>query len=513
MDWKSLARDFKDKWNVQNCVGSLVKRGYVVDITAEFKDLVMLCKTEQLTGLNFIMYSLVDANYRFYNGGIAYCTNNANNCAVAKNFAESIILDPFPESHSVAAADGFPKRKWLRLQSDELDDETNFEISRALLPGDIAHDILYARFGVLKTNINVTSLWNIMGLIRAIKTLHNYFLDANPAYAAEYSNADKLVDELRLSPRANNTDDVKIKAATCHHDDPDKEWMEKIHLDEYLIQHLLERVAPNLRGYSNNFDPDLLLCLLMRYFATGYIPIGLDDTVADTISAIGESLVEKKDKVILFNWIKLTSSFNYYVFRLQLPFPVDKWMKIASGFKEKLNLPNCVGVLAVHDISEYIDIFPLGNFARKKVIVTAIDAKCRILFAGVCEHPSILMMINVPTNFNSLAIEEVLEATHINLPEANGDQPYVFVGDKGMQNLRQVVVPRKPGKFTSTQLATAAKFGEKVVKKIVKIFCFMTHTQSPRDPLQDPGAFLIFLSVHNYMMDNSPNYAAEFQDL
>lgn len=54
------------------------------------------------------------------------------------------------------------------------------------------------------------------------------------------------------------------------------------------------------------------------------------------------------------------------------------------------------------------------------------------------------MMIGAPRNFYSQAIEQVLGEDQFNFPENISDPPYVFVGDKDMQDLRHVVVPRRP---------------------------------------------------------------------
>lgn len=84
----------------------------------------------------------------------------------------------------------------MRVSTAGKPEEYNAEIKRGQRPGEIAEEILVARFGVLKSAMAVPTTTYALRVNACLRALHNFFIMENPAYAPEYVD----VRNINLSP-------------------------------------------------------------------------------------------------------------------------------------------------------------------------------------------------------------------------------------------------------------------------------------------------------------------------
>lgn len=182
----AIAEGFRSKWKVKNCLGAIVKK----KVRIESRNPEILSCLEPATMDTFFWnYHVVDASYK-----ILFC---GMECLSIPGVPLGIIesrQSGFPKSFFFVGSDEMgPRGDWLRVPSGSKDQEE--EIKRAMKPAEIALEIMYSRFAVLKTTLPVKSMFYAGRLGRAIYHLHNYFLKNNPAYA---DDADEMMKGISM---------------------------------------------------------------------------------------------------------------------------------------------------------------------------------------------------------------------------------------------------------------------------------------------------------------------------
>lgn len=242
---------------------------------------------KQTKELGFIMTSAVDAKYRFLFSGRGLFGVTRSGDELIRFFANRLLNSPFPGGdfdYSLVASNGFRERPWLRVHSGLLSNDRNSQITRALRPAEIAIEILFDRFGVLKTNFKVDGDNYTARFLRTIKALHNYFLAENPAYAAEYMDTGKLM----------NAPSAKLSGEQVERRLPssDDAWMDRIKLDEKTFALLLNRVFDKFEESPYNVGHKDRLRMILRFMVTG-VDLGpeMRGIIENSFSAIIFSLI------------------------------------------------------------------------------------------------------------------------------------------------------------------------------------------------------------------------------
>lgn len=205
----------------------------------------------------------VDAQYRIMFGGQGGFGFIKSPDDTVIGIDAKLEESPLPKGDFRMVADeGFVHRPWLHVASDKKPKEYNEGIKRGLKPGNIVHNILFSRFGVLTSNFDASGqdVWTITCM--AILCLHNYFLAHSPAYASEFMDTKKWVDV--------DVEKMPLRTPKLEREVDDVQWMKQIFLTEERFETLIKVLQGPLAtmGLGNAIEP-MKLRVCLRFLVTG----------------------------------------------------------------------------------------------------------------------------------------------------------------------------------------------------------------------------------------------------
>lgn len=293
MDWENIADGFQTKWKVENCLGAMISLPLKVDAPPELKWLF-----ETSNGKEEFLYAVVvDADYHIFFKGMTFHAIFEDD-HFTKMLEKHSSEYPHPSAdrsgrkvpYTFVGSDDFEPSSYLSVLSSAKGEEDKLIIRQGLRPGELAMEMITNRFGILKTTIPLVSPAGCIRLTVTISVLHNYFLETNPKYSAEYKDVDQLRDNL---PPANQgvkkgSLRVTIPGRTL---DEDKAWMDQMHMDKEVFQCLLQLALPHITKRAMGNSPTLSLRVALRYIATGkgYDPM-VDGMLSHTLECIALAL-------------------------------------------------------------------------------------------------------------------------------------------------------------------------------------------------------------------------------
>lgn len=191
--FKNIAKEFYNKWNFPNCVGSL--DGKHVRIKCPAQSGSMFYNYKQFYSI--VLMAIVDAKYRFTMIDVGAYGKDSDagvftNSAIYQNLTNGNIALPknmqLPNSDVNApcvfvADEAFPLRTYLmrpyprrRVQENSMTSYFNYRLSRARMTVECAFGISTARFRILLKPIE-TRVENAVHIVKAVCLLHNTILD------------------------------------------------------------------------------------------------------------------------------------------------------------------------------------------------------------------------------------------------------------------------------------------------------------------------------------------------
>lgn len=205
-----------------------------------------------------------------------------------------------------------------------------------------------------------------------------------------------------------------------------------------------------------------------------------------------------------------------------MPFPEKKWMKIAAGFDQKMDLPNCVGV-----IYPQVLLMPdclCGSSLGFRVLV--LDAFGRISYSG----PIIRFEKEIAMD---CIVDSFLKKNLLGLPTTReGSRRFMFIGYPSVHANSLLATPDRPGHFSQAQISRALQLPYTVDGVLKERFAFIgKEIKVPGAPGFDlmmntwdegsggmsdaraKGLLFALGKMHNFLMDKSPTYGDVFKDL
>lgn len=221
--WKSIAKDFWEKWQFPNCIGSL--DGKHVRIKKPKKSGSMYYNYKGF--FSIVLLALTDANYKFIMVDIgAYGKDNDagvfDACTLKQAIEHQKLQIPEPDflpntlikAPFVFVGDAaFPLKTYLlkpyaqkNVSEGDIKERFNHRLSRARMVVECSFGSIASRFGLLNTPIE-TDIENTINTIKAITLLHNIIrdLESNCENLASTSSPD-----LRRSRRYNASSQAAI---------------------------------------------------------------------------------------------------------------------------------------------------------------------------------------------------------------------------------------------------------------------------------------------------------------
>lgn len=193
-EWRTIAREFQDKWNFPHCLGAI--DGKHVEIVPPKNSGSFYYNYKHRHSM--VLMAIVDAKYRFLlfdfgtngrvsDGGVLLNTkfyekleNNTLNIPKDERLHNSSRILPYV----FVADDAFPLRKDMMkpFRQNDLDSRPkkiyNYRTSRARRIVENAFGILAARFRIYRTQMNM-SPETIESVVRATCALHNYLMSSS----------------------------------------------------------------------------------------------------------------------------------------------------------------------------------------------------------------------------------------------------------------------------------------------------------------------------------------------
>lgn len=209
--FKTIAKEFYDKWNFPNCVGSL--DGKHVRLKCPSQSGSMFYNYKQFYSI--VLMAIVDAKYRFTMIDVVAYGKDSDagvftNSAIYQNLTNGNITLPenmqLPNSHVKApfvfiGDEAFPLRTYLmrpfprrRTQENSMASYFNYRLSRARMTVECAFGISAARFRILLKAIE-TKVENAVHIVKSICILHNTILDMENDLFINVSETENNIQE------------------------------------------------------------------------------------------------------------------------------------------------------------------------------------------------------------------------------------------------------------------------------------------------------------------------------
>lgn len=290
--WQVIADGFMDKWHVPNCLGAVVQKRVQVICEPE-TDWMFVNPTSGTSDPHFILNAIADATYHIYSVSADFpgaLSSDNDDLLKTINLGRPdfpIAQPPF----TFLGHDQLKPQECLRLPSGAKDEEEQQEILQGLRPAEVALELLMQRFSILRAKIPVIGFDRTFVTCLSIACLHNYFLDHNPEYAKDVVQ----LTTVREGERTPGTVKVSIPKYSF---DLDKEWMDRMHMDEGTFQYLLSLTRPHLLKTAWDLAPELRLRVALRFMAMGTgFDSKVDSLFLSTYAAIDSALEEYASKV------------------------------------------------------------------------------------------------------------------------------------------------------------------------------------------------------------------------
>lgn len=201
-EWKTIAREFHERWNFPHCLGAIDGKHVEIVIPPNSGSYYFNYKNKH----SMVLMAIVDAKYKFLlfdfgrngrvsDGGVFLNTkfyekleNNDLNIPEQEILSDSSRTLPYV----FVADDAFPLRKDMMkpFRQNDLDSRAkkiyNYRTSRARRIVENAFGILAARFRIYRTQINMSTK-NIESVVRATCVLHNYLMTTS---LSSYASSD-----------------------------------------------------------------------------------------------------------------------------------------------------------------------------------------------------------------------------------------------------------------------------------------------------------------------------------
>lgn len=160
-EWEEISKGFLEKWKVPNCLGAIKTKRFPVTCPAEFQ---WMFQSPTSGSCEFLYCPAVDANYHIYFGGMGYPGVLTGDDQMMQVIEQRKYRFPAPKKvtggelgktlpYSFVGSPPLKPRSWLRIPTSAKNDEEHLEIKHGLRAVEITYQILFARFGVLKTKI------------------------------------------------------------------------------------------------------------------------------------------------------------------------------------------------------------------------------------------------------------------------------------------------------------------------------------------------------------------------
>lgn len=190
-NWEKVAKGFEKNLQIPSCIGALAtKRIYLPMLANNYGMIVKFA----------IVVLFVDSKMRIINYEISQLLQNPTTMisdAVEHVFEVTGIKKYIPavraplNTYTFIGNEQMEARPHLIVPSQDTPSVryTNEQIQRALGPAKAVEDILTARFGLLEKNLPELGQTDIQNVVHLCCTLHNYMLETNPAYSADFVKA------------------------------------------------------------------------------------------------------------------------------------------------------------------------------------------------------------------------------------------------------------------------------------------------------------------------------------
>lgn len=191
--WKSIEREFANRWNFPNCIGALDGKHVVIEAPANSGSLFYNYKNT----FSIVLMALVDADYRFIAVDVgAYGKNSDGGIYANSTFGKAIDEGTFnvpddkplpgsaePLPHVIVGDKAFPLRRNImrpypgsQINGDETKKMCNYRVSRARRVSENAFGILTQMFRLFQRRIKM-SPEHIDKVVLATCCLHNFLRD------------------------------------------------------------------------------------------------------------------------------------------------------------------------------------------------------------------------------------------------------------------------------------------------------------------------------------------------
>ncbi|PNF38452.1 hypothetical protein B7P43_G04032 [Cryptotermes secundus] len=219
--FKKVAKDYFEKWNFPNCLGSI--DGKHIRLKSPAKSGSIFFNYKQF--FSIVLLAIVDAKYRFLMVDVGAYGKDSDagvfcNSVIHQNIRNGSL--PLPKDKQLPnfeqnspfvfiGDEAFPLRTYLlrpypgrRVQNNEAASYFNYRLSRDRMTVECAFSISSAKFRIVLKSIE-TSVENAVHIVKAICILHNAIIDMeeDPSIDVAKDNVTEGNNNLQLS-RVNN---------------------------------------------------------------------------------------------------------------------------------------------------------------------------------------------------------------------------------------------------------------------------------------------------------------------
>ena len=200
-EWKTISKDFKEKWNFPGCIGAIDGKHVVVQAPPRSgSDLFNYKKT-----FSIVLMAVCNANYRFTLVDVGDAGRQSDGGVYSNSklgFAINNQLLDFPSSEKLpfseievpfvfVADDAFPLKSYMMKpysgnQSDVTKRVFNYRLSRARRTIENTFGIATSRFRIFRRPI-IANESTANSITRAVVALHNYLMAISPHSESSYN--------------------------------------------------------------------------------------------------------------------------------------------------------------------------------------------------------------------------------------------------------------------------------------------------------------------------------------
>lgn len=533
--FRQVANGFKDQWHAPTCLGAVITKRVHVKCPPAASAFSWMYEGRCLDESYFILLNIVDSQYKFNFIGTGYPGTVAHENQILHIIEKRFEQCPLPKTTqlpcgnrelSFVGCSVFEPAPWLTVASGAHDEQERREIARALRPAEVAHEVIFSRFGILSSKMHVPSPVYGTKVTRTICCLHNYFLDTSPKYAAEFIQREKRMESLSLEEeeKEKQPEGVLNYAVPNYLLDEDQPWLDKLHMGRELFRELLDLVIPRVQNVTVHIGHERRLRMALRFLCTGE---GYDECLEKLlmVTLFGLSIALEEYEVQVSRGVVSSAFLSQLLmasFSPQMPLSKREWLAIAREFETKWQLPNCAGVFLTNSITmpnkkQWLEGVNVETPCSMALLA---DAKGRIIFGGEPQLQVLEFELGVASRPKvsdpvALALKEI----DFNLPAVAGGEgkgkeektSLSFIGTQRMRPHALLATPGRGRQFNRDEVKRGNQLASRVAKVLHERF-LVTQQVMGTSNSRAFGTMFAIRKMHNFLLEKSETYGVAFQE-